>query len=225
MHDLDRVSMQRVGELEGFEFEGEGEGEGEEEGGGPAPQGESPLPEAEVMELAAELLGVSQEQELQQILGGVMARAANVARGAIASPTGQAILGALNPIAQAVVPALGGIIPGRIPAGAALGLELEGLSHEDREFEMAKQFIRLASTAAAIAAAAPPNVPPHVAARTALTEAAKHFAPGLVGRLHGGGGAPPPARASFRDGGEPLLGGATSGRWFRRGDKIILVGA
>jgi hypothetical protein len=103
-------------------------------------------------------------------------------------------------------------------------LELEGLSHEDREFEIAKQVVRLAAATAANEAGAPPHVPPHVVAKAALEEAAKQFAPGLLGAPHGlqgnghGFAAPEPHH-------DYLHGVAESGRWFRRGNKIIIVGA
>src|SRR4029453_3752545 len=59
---------------------------------------ESPLGEVEEMELAAELLEVSDEQELDQFLGKLISKAAGAAsglagaaRGFVPSPPGQAI--------------------------------------------------------------------------------------------------------------------------------------
>jgi hypothetical protein len=241
MHDLDRVSMQREGEFEGqaFEFEGEGEGEAPRYGGAP------PLREGEVTELAAELLSVSNEQELEQFLGDLVDRAAHAVRGAINSPTGHAVIEALKPVAKAAIPAaasaLGGAVGGAISDGAgapigaaiggaagdaavrALGLELEGLSMEDRELEVAKQVVRLAATATSNAAAAPPGEPPHAVANAAVREAARHLAPGLLRGL----GAPENGRGhdSYGFGRSPEGGIAQSGRWFRRGNKIVIVGA
>jgi hypothetical protein len=66
-------------------------------------------------------------------------------------------------------------------AGRALGLELEGLSGEDREFEAARQFVRFAGETAKLAAAGkafsnnPFTVAQHAAARAART-----YAPGLL---------------------------------------------
>ena len=90
------------------------------------------------------------------------------------------------------------------------GLELEGLSHEDREFEVAKQFVKLATDAAQNAAAPPPGASPAQVAQKALTEAAKKFAPGLLG----GGG----------NGAGLAAGGHHHGRWIRKGHKIVLYG-
>jgi hypothetical protein len=229
------------GEFEGenFEFVGahrhHGGGEGEGEGESPFARS-TPLRESEAAELGAELLAVSSDRELEQFLGNVVGRAVRAVGGAVDSPTGQAVIRALKPIAKAAIPdatsALGGAAGGAISDGAgepigaaigqwagdrivqALGLELEGVSHEDRELEVAKQVVRLVASTAANAADAPPHVPPHVVAQTALANAARHLTPGLLAAQDGGPG--------LRGG--PAEGGASSGRWFRRGGKIILVG-
>jgi len=68
-------------------------------------------------------------------------------------------------------------------AAQIFGLELEGLSPEDKEFELTRSFVRLAADAVrhAAAAALPPSVPPQAIASRAATEAARHWAPGLLG--------------------------------------------
>lgn len=234
MHNLDRVSMQREGsfEGEGFEFESAGEGEfGAQHG----------LNEGEVMELAAELLSVSQEQELEQFLGSLFSKAVGAVKGFANSSVGRALGAMLKPIAKAALPIAGGAIGSLVggPAGGAIGsslaskagslfgLELEGLSQEDREFEVAKQFVNLASTAASNAANAPQNAQPQQAARAALLDAAKQIAPGIAAKLQGmeanGNGA---GRQQSMFGGqrqEPSAG-ARHGRWYRRGNKIVIVG-
>jgi hypothetical protein len=66
-------------------------------------------------------------------------------------------------------------------------MELEGLSHEDREFEVARRVVRLGAAAARRAAHTPKIAPPQVIARKALKAAARVHAPGLVrGRHHHG---------------------------------------
>jgi hypothetical protein len=90
-------------------------------------------------------------------------------------------------------------------AGHALGLELEGLSSEDREFEAARQLVHLVGAAIADAAAAPAAAAPDATARAAIAAAAASFAPGLFATL-----GPPPR---------------SSGRWVRRGGRIIVEGA
>jgi hypothetical protein len=96
-------------------------------------------------------------------------------------------------------------------AGRRFGLELEGLSPEDQEFEAARGFVRFAATAAQNAALAPPDANPDAAAKTAAIAAAQQHAPGLLRPVN-----PRPTPAMAGDG--------HSGRWVRRGRKIILMG-
>src|SRR5687768_4080357 len=151
---------------------------------------ESPFNETEEMELAAELLTVQSEDELEQFLGKLIKKAG----GFLKSGVGRQLTGALRGIAKKALPALGaaagnfllpgvgGAIGGKLAsaAGGMFGLELEGLSYEDQEFEIAKQVVRLGGAAATNAAQAPPSVPPDKQAQAALTTAAQQFAPGLL---------------------------------------------
>jgi hypothetical protein len=215
------------------EFEGEfGEYEGEfgeYEGGAlessvTSPELESPLPEMQEMELASELLEVTGEQELEQFLSDVFSAVGQAAGNFIRSDTGQALGGilkdslgsaakqALPVVGRAIGDAAGGY--GDIGAqagstvGSLLGLELEGLSAEDREFETARQLVRFVGSAAGQAAAAPRNVPPAAVARNSASRAARVYAPGLLPRLQGRS-----TRLWPR-----------SGRWVRRGRTIVLFG-
>ena len=219
------------GELGEFEVEfGESEGEfGEYEGGALegsviSPELESPLTEMQEMELASELLEVTGEQELEQFLSDVFSAVGQAAGNFIRSDTGQALGGilkdSLSSAAKQALPVVGRAIGdvaggyGDIGAqagsavGSLLGLELEGLSAEDREFETARQLVRFAGSAASQAAAAPRNVPPAGAAQTAARRAARIYAPGLLPRLQGRS-----TRLWPR-----------SGRWVRRGRTIVLFG-
>ena len=219
MHDIDRSQLEsgyEAFESEQFEYAFEG---------GPGMMGESgsPFSEAEEMELAAELLEVTNETELDHFLGSLIKRGAQAVGKFIKSPTGQALGGILKGAARQALPIVGkavgtyfggpagGAIGGQVAssAGKLFGLELEGLSNEDREFEVARQVVRLAGTAAANAAAAPPTASPQSVAKTAFASAAKQFAPGMLGQGLGGSAAG---------------GGGKSGRWIRRGRKIILYG-
>jgi len=215
MHDIDRTSGRTT--TEAFEFEGEEESEFQAEEGGV-------LHEEELNELATELLSVSNERELEQFLGGLFKKVGSAVGSFIKSPIGQQLGGMLKsvaskalPVAGAalgnlIVPGVGGAIGGKLAsaAGSMFVLELEGLSHEDREFEVAKQFVRLATDAAQNAASAPPSASPAQVAQKALTEAAKKFAPGLLG----GGG----------NGAGLAASGHQHGRWLRKGHKIVLYG-
>jgi hypothetical protein len=100
-------------------------------------------------------------------------------------------------------------------AGKMFGLELEGLSSEDREFEVARHFIRFASDATKRFLTKGPSANPVGAARSALMTAAKRHAPGLISVLRQPNGYGQEAHAET---------GAQSGRWMRRGTKLILFG-
>lgn len=211
MHDLDRRYMELEGES--FEFTAEAEGETAHEG--------EVFHEGELQELAAELLTVSSEQELNYFLGSLIKKAAGAVGKFVKSPLGQQLGGALKGLAKKalpmagkalgdwIAPGVGGQVGQQLAqqAGSMFGLELEGLSSEDREFEVAKQFVRLAADATRTAATADPSANPAQVAQNAVTQATQRFAPGLLGQS---------ARPTT---------GATSGRWIRRGNKIIVLGA
>jgi hypothetical protein len=204
-------------------------------------QGESPLDEMEEMELAVELLTVASEAELDLFLGGLIKKAGRV----IKSPVGRALGGILKGVAKKALPIVGGAIGSFVApgvgtaigsslgsaAGKLFGLELEGLSNEDREFEVARRYVRLASTAARHAAGAPRHLPPHQIARRAVIIAARRHAPGLIGAHHV---TPPPMFVEppvpwngYAAWGTPAddSGPTQSGRWVRRGRTIIILGA
>jgi uncharacterized protein (DUF697 family) len=204
-------------EMEAFEFE---------QGFRAGP--DSVFHEAEEMELAAELLEVSNEQELEQFLGDFIKKAGKAIGGIIKSPIGQAIGGVLKSAAKVALPiaggALGTFVGGPIGtsigsslgsmAGKALGLELEGLSQEDREFEAARQFVRFAGETVKNALEAPPNANPFASAKAAAVEAAREHAPGLLDD-------------SFKQSGHHHHHHHHlnhHGRWVRHGDKIALYG-
>ena len=184
MHDIDRV------QTEAGEFE-TGLGEfGESEQGGR----ELPMHETQELELASRLLEVSDEQELEQFLGDVF-HAVGTAAGRFArSETGKALGAVLKDAIGKALPLVGGAVGGAIgpavaaaprgdlaqQAGSLLGLELEGLSPPDQEFETARQLVRLTGSAYRHAAWAPPNMPPRSAARLAAARAARRYAPGLL---------------------------------------------
>jgi hypothetical protein len=215
-------------QAEQFEFQGEGESYGEA-------QGELPLNEAEEMELAAELLEVTNEAELDQFLGNFIRKVGRTV-GKLARPLGRAVGGFLKPLAKAALPLagkafgtfvggpLGGAIGGKLAsaAGGLFGLELEGMSAEDREFEVARRFVRFASAATRNAALAPSGANPNVAAKAAVVTAARKFAPGLV---RGGGGYPTmPAVPNGAALGTTNGGSRRRGVWIRRGRRIMLLG-
>jgi uncharacterized protein (DUF697 family) len=185
------------------------------------------LSETQEMELAAELMEVNNEQELEQFLGDLIKKAGSAIGGIIRSPIGQALGGALKGVAKQVLPmagqALGGAIGGPVgsqiggqlasAAGGIFGLELEA---SEQEFEAAQTFVRLAADAVKNAAAAPPGANPHMIAREAVTQAAQMHAPGLFANEPTGKPGPEQGGGS---------GKGHTGRWIRHGNKIILLGA
>jgi hypothetical protein len=171
---------------------------------------DDPFGEGAQLELAAELLEVSSDAELDEVLRDLIARAGRAVGKFIDTPRGNAIGGILKGAAKRVISA---ITPdGRVTTDAArsFGLEIEGLSNEDREFEVARHYVDFAGEAVKNLALDATLSNPGDAASAAVVEAAKSQAPGL---LSGEG------KQTFVD-----ESGRRIGRWGRRGDKIVLHG-
>jgi hypothetical protein len=202
---------------------------------------ETEMQESEEMEMAAELLEVTNEAELDRFLGKLIRRVSRTVGGIVRSPLGRALGGVLRPLAKAALPLagkalgtfvggpIGGMIGGRLAsaAGQMFGLELEGLSGEDREFEVARRFVRYASSATRNALRAAPTADPYAIARSAAAAAARQFAPGIIGRpfgVNGAAGAYFAPGSSYGYGGVVSAGSRRRGIWIRRGHRIILLG-
>jgi hypothetical protein len=158
--------------------------------------------EHDEMEHAIALLEVANEEQLNRCLGILIQEANRKLGNAVSPQVGGGIAGVLKRVARDVL-SLASETPGhRIGSGLgaqfgcglasiggpALGLELEGLSREDSEFEAIRQFVRFATRSMENAAGfAIPHGPADVAHR-ATAEAARIYAPGLTfgGRRHGG---------------------------------------
>ena len=227
MHDIDRTMTEIEPEMDEFEtdefetdeFEFEFDGETDLE---------SPFEEFEEMEYAAELLSIQSEEELDQFLGKLIKGAWRGIRkigGKVLHPLGKV----LRAVAKKALPFLAGAAGTFVggPAGGALGAalgsalgkaleaEFEGMDPEDQEFEMAKRFVRVAGAAAKQAAAAGPDADPQAAVKAAVIAAARRHVPSLSSVTRNGAGGQSSARASGR---------TRSGRWIRRGRKILLLG-
>src|SRR5690349_24938755 len=216
MHDLDRTLRSQEPELEA-DFEsaifGETDGEFEDEF--------YEMSEEQEIDLAAELLAVSNEQELDQFLGGLLKKA----KGAI----GPALKKYVKPLAKKLIPiattAIGGYFGG--PMGAKLGgklgsfattlfeVDFESMDSEAQEMEVARSFVRFANAAAQNAAAAPPTANPNAAAKTAIVQAAKTYAPGLLRKPNGVVASTNSSNVTSRP---------NSGRWIRRQGRVVLLG-
>jgi hypothetical protein len=96
------------------------------------------------MAYGAELLeaGAGNGAALAPFLAGLVARSGPAGRAALRRPLGRALMKALLQSAMALLPFDSKAAQQR--AAAIFGLELEGLSPEDKEFALARQFIRLA---------------------------------------------------------------------------------
>jgi uncharacterized protein (DUF697 family) len=210
-----------------YESESEWGYQGEGEAG--FGDGEGPFSEEQEIELAAELLSLSQDQELDQFLGNLIRRAGKAAGKIVRSPIGQALGGLLRQAAKKALPVVGGAVGSYFggPAGKAIGsklataggqifgLEVEGMSGEDQEFQVARRFVRLAGEAATQAAQTPADASPQQAARKALATAARKHAPGLLRSGNGAASGTGTGTGAQR---------RRSGRWIRHGNKIVLIG-
>ncbi len=216
MHDIDRTQLETSWETDEFEA---GDYEFET-----ASMGGSPFNEMDEMELASALLEVSDEAELDQFLGSLFKKASRAVGSFMKGPIGKQLGGMLKPLVKKALPMVGGALGSFIPipgVGTALGaqagsaaanmfeMELEGMSGEDQEFEVARRIVRLAGEAAQQAAQTPPTVPPPDAAKSALVSAAQQHAPGLLR----------PTAQAAQSGRH-----RRSGRWERRGRTIVLYG-
>lgn len=220
MHDIERTQLELDSEFDELEYTDH-----------EYPESEAGVfGEAEEMELAAELLSVSDEAELDQFLGNLIKQAGQAIGKAIKSPIGRKLGGFLKGAAKKVLPvaagALGTVVAGPIggmlvskaasAAGDAFGLELEGLSPEDQEFEAARHFVRFAGDAARQACKLPGNAEPEAAAKKAVMKAAHRFAPGLLR---------PAAHAVQSEVAAPSRHPRPlTGRWVREGQRVVLMG-
>jgi hypothetical protein len=213
--------------------------------GAPAPfareltrtQNQEVFDEMTEMELAAELLGAQSDQEMEFFLGGLLSKVGGFLGKALNSDVGRGILGGLKGLAKTAFPVAGplldAVVPGELGgtgsrslgegAGRALGLELEGMSPADQEFEVARRVVRLGAQAARHAAGMTPATQAEAVrvAQTALAAAAREVAPGLLRQapatVHGNGNGRAPAFTA-----NP--GERRTGRWVRQGDRILLLG-
>lgn len=222
MQPMDETYETFDSELDALETD---EFEFEEESEMPDADLESPFSEEEEMALAAELLEITDEQELDLFLGKLFKKAWRGIKkvgGKVLRPLGRVLKG----VAKKALPFLGGALGSFIPipgvgtaVGSALGgalsraleMEFEGMSPDQQEYEMARRFVKVAGAAARRAAIVPPTANPLMAAKSAVSSAMKRQIPGIGGITSSG----IPSN----------LGTGRSGRWIRRGRKIIVMGA
>jgi hypothetical protein len=212
-----------------------------------------PLSEEMEVELAMELLGVSNEEELEQFLGKMFRGIGRGLKkvGSIAGKVLKPLGGALKGLAKTALPFIGGALGSFIPipgVGTAIGtavgsavskaleMEFNELERDEAEFEMARRFVRMAATATQQALADGANRDPQLAVRDALINAARTYVPGLnaaelemememafgESEFHQMESGETERESSYGGtyGGE---GRPVSGRWMRRGRRIVLM--
>ncbi|MGE3312983.1 MAG: hypothetical protein AB7O66_23695 [Limisphaerales bacterium] len=236
MHDIDSIRLEATQDQHEYQEFQESEADQGEQGVNML------MSEAEEEALAAELLGVGNVEEMDQFLGKLFRRIGRGVRGAakfLARNAGP-LSGVLKGIARKALPFLGGALGSAIPIpgvgtalGSALGQaagnllesETEHLEVDEREFEVARRYVRLASHAVWRGARVPRRYRPSAASRIALRNA-------VLGLRRAGGFrqrpaygvcapcapcAPCPAcsqtapTADTGVAGEPVSGGATNG--------------
>lgn len=178
------------------------------------------LNEMQELEFAHELLNVANEQELNMFLGKLIKKAGSAVGNFARSSVGQNLVSALKGVAKQALPVaggalgsalggpLGGMIGGKLGSAASnlFELELEGLSPEDQEYEMARAYVRFANAAANNAASLQQQgaTNPQVVLKKALTDAAQEHAPGLLQPT------------------SPKQHIPAQGSWVRRGNTLII---
>jgi hypothetical protein len=173
--------------------------------------GEADESGAQELEFGADLLEVGSEAELDAFLRRLIAAISRHGHAAAGSPLADALVQTLKRAARPILPIRSGTLATasadapdlKQRAARIFGLELEGLSPEDKEFEVAQRFVRLAADTIRKAAAGPSSAGPMDIAKAALAQAARQHAPGLM--RHGDGLAP------------------LSGRWIRAGSRIVVL--
>jgi len=188
---------------------------------------EGEISEQEELELAMELLSVQNEYEMEQFLGKLVR---GIGRGLKA--VGKVALPALKSLAKVALPiagsALGSFIPipgvGTMIGGAigraaanALELEYEGMDPRQADIEKARRIVRILRSAVRELSATLGSGPPESVVRSALTAAVRRNIPGV--NLSELAAAPTGTRFA------PATGAGTTGRWWRRGNTIVIDGA
>lgn len=169
------------------------------------------------VELAEELLSINSEEELDQFFGNLV----KGARKFIRSPAGKMLTGALRTVAKKalpsvagtlgnmVVPGLGGMVGSKLGGLVASGLEMEALDLEEEQ-EMAKRVVQAARRAVQ-QAASDPRVQSN--ARAVVRNAIDAAFTGVLPVTPRPGARVPVGQSR-----------GSGGRWYRRGNRIILVG-
>ena len=163
-------------------------------------ESEGELNEALEMELAQELLEITNEAELEEFLGSLVKRVARGAGSFMRSGLGKAVGGVLRNVAKTalpmvgsalgsfVAPGLGTAIGGKLGSMAAKLLEAEereSMGEAEAELEAARRYVRWANGTVRTAMRSPYGVPPRIVARSAAVASARRYAPTLLRPAYG----------------------------------------
>jgi hypothetical protein len=144
------------------------------------------------IEQASRLLDATNATELDAFLRGLIDDVVRRSGATLSADGARAVLAVVKKTARQTLPTLATVFGadmksspwrGKSPVATAArvyGLELEGLSAEERDFEIARQLIRFAQAATSRAANPPTALPAAAAVRAAVNSAAREFAPGLL---------------------------------------------
>lgn len=134
---------------------------------------------------AAELLNAEGQPSFTALLGRLVRGTASASGRALDDAVANELVGLLQVAARHALPAMNAPGSTTLHAGTPsqrigrfFGIELEGLSPEDQEFELARRFVQLTTEAVRQAALAPKHLPPAAVARRAAARAARRYAPG-----------------------------------------------
>ena len=241
MHDIDRTQLETADEFEADAFEFQEGGEFEFQG-----EMEAPFDEVEEMQLASELMEITDEAELDQFLGNLIRRAGQVVGRAVQTPLGRAVgsylkgafrssLPGLSGLYAAAAPVFGRMSDSRAPSGngagngfgypaaANAGGDERGAdeppmneSAGDQEFELARDLVRMAGSAVSNATNAVSN-----AASGALQSPQGRTLQNVArSAVQAAASAHMPALL----GSVPARARRKSGRWYRQGGQIVIEG-
>jgi len=191
----------------------------------------SPFSESETLELAAQLLDVKSEQELDQFLGGLVSKAWKGIKqvGKTVAQVAKPLGGVLKPLVKTALPIVGGALGSFIPIpgvgtalgsavggmiGNAIGNEVGEVSGLYRDLEVAKKVVDVAGSAVRNVASNAAGGDPEAAAKTAVLKAVHEHMPQLGQQLQ---------RLLTQD---PRIEGR-QGKWIQRrnSNRIEILGA
>ncbi len=197
----------------------------------------SPFSEEEEAELAFELLSVNSQEEMDEFLKKLIRKAGRGIKRFARKPF-KYIKRGLKKAAKFALPIagkvagsffggpLGGVIGGKVGKVASrfFEIELEGLSPEDQEFEVARRFVRFSGAAAKNSMRNSRKMPPIAATKIGFKQAARKHAPGMLKPSRAAAARPRKGRPARPGARARQTSGITTGRWMRKGNRIVLLG-